>query len=157
MNLIQVPSLSEQAWREVEQAIDQTILRDPHQVNHRRTKMRLLRWRAETWQHPEDYQAAITAAKEVLALYPQSPPDLAALADRELEAAIAFRKIATTTDESSSVSTALLDSAIHHFQAALDMDNQRLKWEKLHRMSKQEINRLQDHLDVAKKLRVKEQ
>ena len=115
------------------------IDRDPFQIGLWRMVAQLHLHRARGGGNATHYTEAIHAARRSLELYPQDPQGLILLGDVEAAAGEALND------------STHIDSAIKHYRRALELDDQRLWWEKLRRMSpkerrtvEQKIERLRD-------------
>ena len=150
--LTSISQLADQAWSEAEKAIEETITRDPKNVANVRTQMRFFAQRAKAMGMWDDYRAAIDAAKRVLIGYPQSPPDLAALGDRYREAAQDYVATSITPAARRVHVLGYLKLAEKNYEGALDLDQQRIKWEELHRLSPAETQAIQGKLAIVRKM-----
>jgi hypothetical protein len=130
-----IPSALDKA----EQAISAAIDRDPYDLGLRRMRWQVLLARARHTKKPADFNDAIAAAKDALALYPLDPDGLVTLGDTLAEAASA---IAGTP----AARNALLLEAIDAYQQALDLDAARPAWVHFHRLTAQQRAALSDRV-----------
>ena len=120
------------------QALEQGIVRDPHDVTLRRIHMQLHQRRAEVTGSADARLTAIDAARQALALYPLDPHGIAALADRQREAGEA----AQDGDR--------LKEAIEGYQRVLRLDDERFSWETLRRFSIRERKAIESKIERAR-------
>ena len=132
-------SHEENALRDASSLILAALGRDPFNIGLRRLGASLNLRRAQRTRQRSDFAIAIAMAKGARELYPQDPQGLILLGDVEAAAGEALND------------STHIDSAIKHYRRALELDDQRLWWEKLRRMSpkerwtvEQKIERLRD-------------
>ena len=120
------PDRRDEALRLAEASLDQAISRDPFHLKLRRMRVDLRRAKAGASARDADHHAAVDAAREALELYPQDPKGLVLLADCLHDAG---RSLESGT---------LLQDAVDTYRQALDLDDQRLPWERLRRFRERE-------------------
>ncbi len=125
-----IPQLRDEAWNLAEGALGAAIERDPYRASLHRTLMNLHLDRAEANGQSEDWTKAIEEARAALALYPQDPAGIAALADCQLRAGLALQ------------SDDLLGESIAGHERALALDQERPEWETLRRFRQREIDEI---------------
>ncbi|MBI4719508.1 MAG: O-antigen ligase family protein [Planctomycetes bacterium] len=125
---------SEAALTAAVAALHQAVGRDPHAASHHRALAQLHQRLARLTGNPEHYRRAVVAAQAALERYPLDPDGVAALADREREAA------AATNDQN------LARRAAVHYRQALELDDARPEWEKLRRLPPHERRRIEELL-----------
>ena len=112
-----------EALRLARDSLDEAVRRDPFNLGPRRMRTQLHRAMAEESNSIENYEAAIHAAEQALAIYPLDPDGWIKLGDRQAAAA----------DHSNS--PALRERAAASYERALELDDRRLAWESLRRLS----------------------
>ncbi len=140
MGVASIEALRNSASREAERSLNEAIKRDPVSVQLRRMRLRFYLLRAREPDGAKHYDAAIAAAKDVLKLYPQSPADIVALADVQLEASRATKRPAIAT------------AAIESYRRALTLDDQRPDWEIFQRLQTPERRRVEAKIIEAQEL-----
>jgi hypothetical protein len=135
-----VPGLRDDALPPAADSLEQAVQRDPYSIRLRRIQRRLYTSIAEATGNADDYFTAVEAARRVLDLYPLSPKDLAALAELQLQAGEA-----TNTRE-------LLQNAVANYRRALELDEERLSWEELHRLREKERQAITNGMHRAQRL-----
>ena len=140
MAVSDLPELREQALRLAAESIDQAIERDPLNIRLHGMRMRLYQTRASYSGDPGDYLAAVAAARSMLSLYPANPSGLASLADCQAAAGEAMG------------SGELLEDAVSNYERALELDEARLPWERLHRFRPREKEAIQAGIQRARDL-----
>ena len=131
MAVASLPDRRDEALRLAEASLNQAIRRDPFHLKLRRMRVDLHRTKATASAREVDHLAVVHAAREALELYPQDPKGLVLLADCLHEAGNALE------------SGALLQEAIVTYGQALDLDDQRLPWERLRRFRDRERRDIQ--------------
>jgi O-Antigen ligase len=140
MGVASIEALRNSAAHEAEHSLNEAIKRDPVSVQLRRMRLRFYLLRAREPDGAKHYDAAIAAAKDVLKLYPQSPADIVALADVQLEASqVTSRPMLAT-------------AAIESYRRALALDDQRPDWEIFQRLQTPERRRVEAKIIEAQEL-----
>lgn len=129
---------SHESAHEAIAALDQAILRDPHNHSLLRRKTQIALAVAAASGKPDDFLAAIAAARTALAKYPQNPAGLALLADAQLAAG------------RSAQSPDLLREALHNYEEALALDGRRLSWETIQRLRPRELEEISRKIELAR-------
>jgi len=114
--------LQSSAPRAAVEALTTAIRRDPFNVGLPRMRAKLYLDLAQSTGNEGDYLAAIDDARRALELYPLNPAGVASLADFQAAAGEALK------------SDMLMRQALANYDRAIQLDNQRLWWETLHRM-----------------------
>ncbi|RME39087.1 MAG: hypothetical protein D6788_06175 [Planctomycetota bacterium] len=151
VGLTATPELSEEAWREAEGALEEAVRRDPDFVSLLRRRRGFYLMRAQARKDSSDALKAVDAALRVLDCYPQSPPDLAALGDCRLRAAKMLRASEEGGASAEKVRS-LLEGAIEAYRRALELDRQRIEWERFHRLDARTVRRIEERMAEAKGL-----
>lgn len=115
--------LREEATDAAMRALDEATRRDPHYIRLWRTRLDLLRAIAIESNRAQDHVAAVSAARNVLELYPQDPAGHVNLADTLRDAYRAGCDPAWRVE------------AIEQYREAIRLDGKRLWWEEIRRMS----------------------
>ena len=143
MGALSIQSLRGRAIRLARESLLQAIQRDPLSVQLRRMRLRMdLLWARES-DNLSRYDEAIDSARDVLELYPQSPLDIVALGDAELEAGRVTKR------------TQLARDAITSYRRALALDNQRPEWEVFQRLQPTQRDAIHAKINEARKLLTK--
>lgn len=125
--------------RRAVEALSAAMKRDPFNVGLPRMRAKLYLDLARNTGDHDDYQRAVDDARRALDLYPLHPAGIVSLADVQTAAGEAMK------------SEKLLREALAHYDRAMQLDNQRLSWETLHRMRVREKDEI-----LAKIRRVRE-
>jgi len=123
------------APRSAVEALTAAIGRDPFNVGLPQMRAKLYLDLAQTTGDDKDYLAAIDDARRALKLYPLNPAGVVSLADFQATAGEALK------------SEKMLREALSNYDRAIQLDNQRLSWETLHRM------RVEDKDEILAKTR----
>lgn len=119
-------------------SLNRAVPRDPFNAGIFRALRQVYLMRAEDTKRRSDFDLAIDAAQQALALYPQDPPSLVSLADTYAEAGRALKD------------DAFLPKASATYQAALDLDDQRIEWERLRRFRPSEREKIQRKIEALR-------
>lgn len=140
MGAASVPELREPALEAAASSIARAIKRDPYSLKLRRMQTRVYQEKAKTTGDSADLERAVDAARAALELYPLDPKGLVALADCQAEAGRA-------TD-----SKELLQQAVANYKRALNVDDERLAWEKLRRLPPKDREAIRSRIDQVQAL-----
>ncbi len=112
------------------EALTTAMKRDSFNVQLPRMRAKVNLDLAKITGQEDDYLAAVEDARHALELYPLNPAGIVSLADIQATAGEAL------------VSDRMIREAIANYEQALQLDDQRLSWETLHRMRQLEKNEI---------------
>jgi len=114
------------AMREAVEALTTAMDRDPFNAGIPRMRAKLHLDLAQITGADDEYLSAVEDARRALELYPSNPAGVVLFADMQAAASEAL------------ASEKLIREAIFNYERALQLDDQRLSWETLHRMRQRE-------------------
>ncbi len=128
------PKWQTEALTLAEAALASEIERDPFNASLRRQQMRFYLERAAQNHDDRDLQKAVESAVSALALYPLHPQSITNVADCRSAAGQATNNVR------------LLTQALDGYRKALALDNRRLEWERLHRLTEAQTATLREKI-----------